>query len=246
MRLNKRLKRLGMSSHQAMKKTLTDIVEALNRATDVKSSKDIDTTFGFYMRDGKLSMGFKAVQLDDTEYKFTPGLRALITLKQPQSKQWNSSDYREYKNLVAQTRVGSFPDKTGNTRTHAMWKWKQLLNQMVIPVERIPEEGEEDEEEGSRDTDDADTTSSVEDPGESSHMSLTDMLSSAHTRSHGKANKHNKSKRFTLRRYKYGGSGIVSTIGSLLARYATKAMLSTVANTAMRGTLDSAKRAVPH
>ena len=50
----------------------------------------------------------------------------------------------------------------------------------------------------------------------------------------------------TVRRYRYGGSGIVSTIGSLLARYATKAMLATAAKTAMRGTLDAAKRSVLH
>ena len=55
-----------------------------------------------------------------------------------------------------------------------------------------------------------------------------------------------KSRRFTLKRYKYGGSGIVNTIAPLLARYATKAMLTTAANTAMRGTLDAAKRAAPH
>ena len=55
-----------------------------------------------------------------------------------------------------------------------------------------------------------------------------------------------KSRRFATRRYRYGGSGIVSTIGSLLARYATEAMLTTAAKTAMRGTLDAAKRAVPH
>ena len=42
---------------------------------------------------------------------------------------------------------------------------------MVMPVERIPEKGEE--EEGSGDTDD--TTSSVGDPGESSHTSLYAM-----------------------------------------------------------------------
>ena len=42
-----------------------------------------------------------------------------------------------------------------------------------------------------------------------------------------------------MRRYRYGGSVIVSTIGSLLARYATKAMLATAAKTAMRGTLDA-------
>ena len=55
-----------------------------------------------------------------------------------------------------------------------------------------------------------------------------------------------KSRRFTVWGYKYGGSGIVSTIRSFLARHATKAMLATAAKTAMRGTLDAAKRAVPH
>ena len=55
-----------------------------------------------------------------------------------------------------------------------------------------------------------------------------------------------KSRIFTVRRYKYGGSGIVSTIGSLPARYATKAILATAPKTAMRGTLDAAKGAVPH
>ena len=56
----------------------------------------------------------------------------------------------------------------------------------------------------------------------------------------------NKSRRFAVRRYQCGGSGIVSTIGSLHARYATKAMLSTAAKTALGGSLGTAKRAVPH
>ena len=55
-----------------------------------------------------------------------------------------------------------------------------------------------------------------------------------------------KSRHFKVRRYKYGGSGIVSTIASLLTRYATKPMLATAAKIAMRGTLDAEKRAVPH
>ena len=55
-----------------------------------------------------------------------------------------------------------------------------------------------------------------------------------------------KSRRFAMRRYEYGASGIVDMIGSLLARYATKAMLTTAAKTAKRGTLDAAKKAVPH
>ena len=46
-----------------------------------------------------------------------------------------------------------------------------------------------------------------------------------------------KSRRFAVRRYQYGGSGIVSTIGSLLARYATKAMLATAAKAALKGSL---------
>ena len=49
-----------------------------------------------------------------------------------------------------------------------------------------------------------------------------------------------------MRRYKYEGSGIVSTIWSLLARYATKTMLTTAPKTAMRGTLGAAKRSVQH
>ena len=44
----------------------------------------------------------------------------------------------------------------------------------------------------------------------------------------------------------YGGSGVVSTIGSLLAWYATKAMLATAAKTALTGSLNEAKRAIPH
>ena len=55
-----------------------------------------------------------------------------------------------------------------------------------------------------------------------------------------------RSRRFAMRRYEYRGSGIVDMIGSLLARYATKAMFTTSAKKAMRGTLDAAKRAVPH
>ena len=35
-------------------------------------------------------------------------------------------------------------------------------------------------------------------------------------------------------------------IGSLLARYATKAMLNTAAKAALRGNLDAAKKAIPH
>ena len=55
-----------------------------------------------------------------------------------------------------------------------------------------------------------------------------------------------KSRRFAMRRYSYGGSGIVGMIGSLLPRYATKAWLTTAAKRAIRCTLDAAKSAVPH
>ena len=49
-----------------------------------------------------------------------------------------------------------------------------------------------------------------------------------------------------MRRYKYGGSGIVDMIGSLLARNATKAMSTTAAKTAMGGTFDAARKSAPH
>ena len=35
-------------------------------------------------------------------------------------------------------------------------------------------------------------------------------------------------------------------IGSLLASYATKAILTTAANASLRGTLDAAKKVIPH
>ena len=54
-----------------------------------------------------------------------------------------------------------------------------------------------------------------------------------------------KSRHFAVRRYRYGGSGIVDMIGSPLARHATKTMLTTAAKTAMRGgTFNAAKKAV--
>ena len=55
-----------------------------------------------------------------------------------------------------------------------------------------------------------------------------------------------KSRRFAVRRYEYVGSGIVVTVRSLLARYATKAMLATAAKAALRGSLKSVKRTAPH
>ena len=52
-----------------------------------------------------------------------------------------------------------------------------------------------------------------------------------------------KDRRFAIRRYEYG---FVDTVGSLLACYATKAMLATATKAALRGSLDAAKRAIPH
>ena len=50
-----------------MKETLTDIDGALTAQRVVARpppSKTADTTFGFYKKDGQLSMGNKAVRLD--------------------------------------------------------------------------------------------------------------------------------------------------------------------------------------
>ena len=55
-----------------------------------------------------------------------------------------------------------------------------------------------------------------------------------------------KSRSFAVLEVSVWGSAIVSTIGSLLARYATKVMLATAAKAALKGSLKAAKRAVPH
>ena len=38
----------------------------------------------------------------------------------------------------------------------------------------------------------------------------------------------------------------MSTMGALIAKYATKAMMAIAAKSALRGSLDAAKRAIPH
>ena len=104
----------------------------MNRDTDAeptsKQKKSSDFTFGIYRRqDGQLSMGNKVVQIDGNgkvllvdgkKYKFTPGLTAFIGLKRPRPIQWNSSVYKASKELVAQTKVKSFPNMAGTARPH--------------------------------------------------------------------------------------------------------------------------------
>ena len=80
----------------------------------------------------------KTLEVDDKEYKLTPGLVALITLKHPRPNQWN--DYQVYKELVTQTKVKSFPNRTGNARPHVPCQWKHMLKKMVIPGDRIVED----------------------------------------------------------------------------------------------------------
>ena len=99
----------------------------------------------------------------------------LITKKHPRAGQWKTNDYQVYKSLVAQTKVKSFPNRTGAGR--AAWKWKHMLKKIVIPGDRIAEEESED-------TDDTDSvesnpgTASIRDIGESSDISSPGILSS--------------------------------------------------------------------
>ena len=187
-----------------MKKTLTDIDGALNR-TAPQPGKNVDTTFGIYMRGvGELVMGNKIVEIDenkkilnvdDTGYDLTPGLRALIMQKHSRLSQWPSSDYQAYKSLCAHTKVRLFPNSAGAARPHATWKYNHLLRKMVVPGEKIAE----DESEESEDTD----TASIGDIGESSDSSILSPPSPAHTRSYGKARKTKYRETDARRNYSY-------------------------------------------
>ena len=216
-----------------MKKTLTDIDGALAaQRIDARPPpcKTADTTFGFYKKDGQLSMENKAVRLDikrkiltvdDTVYELTSDLLELITNKHPRPDQYDN-DKEVYRSLVAQTRVKSFPNRTDGARPHATWKWKYMLKKIVIPGERIAEE------EGSEDTDGT-YTASIGDIGESydmlssdillsdillsdillSDILLSDISSPAHTRSYGKAKKTKDREPF------YKGYGVVYLPGDI-------------------------------
>ena len=81
----------------------------------------------------------------------------MITSKHPKAGQWKTNDYQVYKSLVAQAKVKSFPNRVDTARPHATWKWKHMIRKMIIPGERIAEEGE------SGDTDDTDSEESYPD-----------------------------------------------------------------------------------
>ena len=82
----------------------------------------------------------------------------LITQKHPGAGQCTSNDYQVYKSLVAQTKVRSFPNRTGAAPPHARWKWKSMIRNIIIPGEKIAEEEE------SEYTDDTDSVESYSSP----------------------------------------------------------------------------------
>ena len=114
----------------------------------------------------------------------------MIALKYPRHIQWNSNDYKAYKSLVAQNKVKSQPNRIDTARPHDTWKWKHMLNKMVMPGEIIAEEE-------SKDIDDTDSveshpdTASIGDIGESPDIPGFSVSSPLHTRSYGKAKKTN-------------------------------------------------------
>ena len=130
-----------------MKKALPDI-DALDRA-EASSKQSLikpgyDSTFGqLAMESTLVQINGKTLKVDDTDYQLTSGLVALI-------HDLCSGNPR----ISAHTNVKSSPNRAGTARSHAMWKWKHMLRKMVIPGERIDEEGSED-------TDDTDTGSVI-------------------------------------------------------------------------------------
>ena len=87
------------------------------------------------------------MKVDDKEYELTPGLRMLILYKKPRPQHYTSDDYSVYKAIVAQTRVRAYPSKrTSSARPCSTWKWKHMLNGMVIPGDMVEEEDEESTE----------------------------------------------------------------------------------------------------
>ena len=89
------------------------------------------------------------LSVDNTEYKITSGLDALILKKEPKNTQYSDIDLKVYKKLVTQTKVKSFPKVAGASKPQATWKWENILKTIVLPGESIPE--------GCEDIDDADS-----------------------------------------------------------------------------------------
>ena len=132
---------------EPMKNISADTDGALNRpvAGPGPRVKNVDTTFGIFRRqDGQLQMGSEIVYIsengtilnvDGVEYDLTPGLHTLIVQKHPCPNQWTSGDYQAFKYFSIQTKVRSHPNPRGVARPHATWKYKHILQKMIVPGE---------------------------------------------------------------------------------------------------------------
>ena len=140
-------------------------------------------------------MNKKTLTVDNTKNKLTPGLEVLIVQKHLRPTQYNTNDYRAYYNLIAQTKVKSFP--AGAARPHATWKYKHMLKKMVMPGERIIVEEEFEDREGTDTASigdisepfDTDSIRGIDESSDSGILSPDMPSSPAHTRSHGKTKK---------------------------------------------------------
>ena len=66
----------------------------------------------------KTSEDKMTLKVDDTEYKLTSGLSALINQKIPRPMQYTANDYQEYVSLVKQTKV----KVEGGVKPYETWK----------------------------------------------------------------------------------------------------------------------------
>ena len=122
----------GEDEEDEEEKKLTMYQKLMQNKT--KKDKNIDHYFGIsYDNNGKYHMGNKTIELlgddivvDDVKYKGTLGLWSLIFFKVP--KGYTPEDMKEYKKLVKQTNVMTYPqNQTRRSRPTTTWKWKNIF-----------------------------------------------------------------------------------------------------------------------
>ena len=116
------------------------------------TKNNIDLTFGIYSEDGKFKIGDKFITIENNNIKVnntifegTPGFWELITLKNPDPKNYNEEDLNKYQQLIILTNAAykkNDPEQN-KPKSNRGGKWKNIIKPIWEAIKQQKEEEEE-------------------------------------------------------------------------------------------------------
>ena len=212
--------------------------------------------------------GSEWLVVDRRKYELIPRFSALLTQIHP--TEYTGTDLENYAKLIAQTKAINNPGPNAVANPKSTCKYKNLLKDMGLDMsddtstETSPER--QDDDVLFTPTRTSAGSGVVYLPGDISGLSNKLELLTAEffagkpcARCAFEVKKADKERihgnheqimivyrsRYAVRKYIRGGAGIVSSLGAKVAKYATRAMLTSAAKSALKGTLKTDQAALP-